>query len=65
MSHNAAGCVLAHLQPQSLVLDLELGQLVLAHEIEDLLQLLELMINGDRESKDDLRIWISRSGANP
>ena len=39
---NAAGGVLADLQPQSLVLDLELRQLVLAHEIENLLQLLEV-----------------------
>ena len=42
MSRNAAGGILAHLQPQSLVLDFEFGQLVLAHEIEDLLQLLDI-----------------------
>ena len=32
--------VLAHLQPQPVVLDLELGKLVLAHEVENLFDLL-------------------------
>ena len=34
--------VFANLQPQAIMLDFEFGELVLAHEIEDLLQLLDV-----------------------
>ena len=37
-----AGGVLADLQPQALVFDFEFGELVLAHEIENLFELVEV-----------------------
>ena len=42
MNRQAAGCVFPHLDSKTLLFDLEFRQVVLAHEIEDLLQLLDV-----------------------
>ena len=42
MNHEGAGHVFPDLDSQTLLLNLEFRQVVLAHEIEDLLQLLDV-----------------------
>ena len=42
MNHDAAGSVFSDLDSQTFLLDLEFRQVVLAHEVEDLLQLLDV-----------------------
>ena len=42
MNQKAPGCVFPDLDSQTLLFDLEFRQVVLAHEIEDLLQLLKV-----------------------
>ena len=54
MNHQAAGCVFPDLDSQTVLLDLEFRQVVLAHEIEDLLQLLD--VDGQCVM-ENLRIW--------
>ena len=56
--HECAGRILPDLEAQPLLFDLELGQLVLAHEVENLLQLIQVQSDlqqGRRDVRQQLR----------